>query len=822
MKEKKETIHTKAITALWEHSFNPASNILFFPIRHHSPAFAHHLQRTIDSYRPEIILIEGPDDTNHLIEFIVHEETEPPLAIYYSYADKQGLLADKDAKYTCYYPFLEYSPEYAALKKAKEQNIKTAFIDLPYPAMLVASKDKTSAPGNEKNNYHDDYLLTRSKYIAELCKKEHTRDFNELWEKRFEINGIHQETSVLVKNLLAFCYLARLDTPKEILEQEGCIARERYMASKIKEAAKTYGKVLVVTGGFHTPALAELVKQDIPAPKPPGIKKEHTGAFPLAYSFEESDLLGGYASGMPFPAFYQQVFENITLKRGPGLSLNDAPTFTPFQDAVLSFIIETGSYIRKKEGPTTSGGGSGVSTSDQIEAFNMAGGLKVLRNKMEFGVYELMDGVRAAFIKGETTISTDAPLMYLRKILTGRKIGHICSQADIPPIVADFRKQSRRYKLKRDVSSAQETVLSIYKSRLHEEKSCFFHTLVFLGADFCKMLKGPNFNRRENINLTREVWEYKSHPAVEANLIEVSVYGGTLKEAAAGLIIKQMASPGMDVEAAAVLLLDSFRMGLGSHFQALADMLTTTIADEGSFFAAAGCVNTLGYLFNAMSLTASLYLGDVQRLIGLSWHKATILVRGCASVPDSEEDQVISKLKDMYRLFLQHRDLVEGELFTGALKDLLENRNCNSAVEGATCGLLQGMNHMEETEIVRRAESYFFAAGEVFFKAAAFLKGLLATGRDILLCRKELLTGLDFLVNNLEEDRFLAILPNLRLAFSYFTPTEIQEVGEKVAEKYGLTAKTLLKGQAVNPAEVTLATTLDKEVNARLEGYGLC
>ena len=51
------------IEHLFATSFNMDGQVVYFPVRHHSPACALHLQRTIDSFRPELILIEGPSDS---------------------------------------------------------------------------------------------------------------------------------------------------------------------------------------------------------------------------------------------------------------------------------------------------------------------------------------------------------------------------------------------------------------------------------------------------------------------------------------------------------------------------------------------------------------------------------------------------------------------------------------------------------------------------------------------------------------------------------------------------------------------------------------
>ncbi len=826
------------IDALFRETFDLEGRVVFFPVRHHSPACSFHLEKTIETYNPEIILIEGPDDSQRLVEHIIHPESKPPLAIYYSFADKKGMLGEVDRTYACYYPFLEFSPEYRALKLAAEQGIPTGFIDLPHTRILAAARENAGLRGKRGKNYFDDYLLMRSRYIETLCRKQGVRDFNELWETLYEIDGLYQDTAAFVKNLLAFCYLSRCDYTEDMLAAEGCGARESHMAEHIRRARDRYSRVLVVTGGFHTPGLAQLLQGKDEPDRAPGkvgkkqsldIDQKDVGIFALAYSFEESDLLSGYASGMPHPAFYQEVFANI--RRG---------LERPYRQAVLTFIIRAGRWARNKD--------AGVSTADQIEAFNLARGLTALRGKHEAGVFELKDAVQSAFVKGELTVSSRSPLAYLDTLLTGRRLGKICDAADIPPVVRDFREKAAGFRLKLTGSGEREAVLNIYKSASHREKSHFFHTLAFLETGFCSMVQGPDFRRRRGMNLVREIWTYRFHPAVEGRLIECSVYGGSLAEVAGELVRLRLNEPDMDAEGAALLLIDSLMMGLEGSFELVMGRMKGVIAREGTFFSMASCVYHLSFLVgrgqkkstgtlpNGTAALSVLHspgraigsagmapAGGMSSLFGEAWARAVLLMGACGAVPEVEEDAVIGRLKDLYQVSLGYPGLLDGQLFSDGLSGLVEVRGAsmNSAVEGAACGLLHGLGRMPDQAVIQRARGYFSASGDMFIRAAAFLKGLFATGRDILLCREELLEGLDVLLGALEEERFLQVLPNLRLAFSYFTPGELEGIGKRVAGRYGLEEAGLFRREAVDPNSVALGEGLDGRVKEILASYGL-
>ena len=88
-------------------------------------------------------------------------------------------------------------------------------------------------------------------------------------EKLFEIQDQYTDTLTFIKNMVTMCYFSRVDYPEELLMEEANTARENYMAQNILNYKKEYKRILVVTGGFHTTALMELIKsQQIQERKP--------------------------------------------------------------------------------------------------------------------------------------------------------------------------------------------------------------------------------------------------------------------------------------------------------------------------------------------------------------------------------------------------------------------------------------------------------------------------------------------------------------------------------------------------------------------------
>ncbi|NRU74517.1 DUF5682 family protein [Clostridium beijerinckii] len=99
------------------------------------------------------------------------------------------------------------------------------------------------------------------------------------------------------------------------------------------------------------------------------------------------------------------------------------------------------------------------------------------------------------------------------------------------------------------------------------------------------------------------------------------------------------------------------------------------------------------------------------------------------------------------------------------MKLLINKKNLNSAVEGASLGILYGLNSINSKEVTDKAMQYLYGTGEKLMKSGSFLKGLFSTAKDLLLIEEDLLNGIDSFMRNIEEEQFMVLLPDLRFSF---------------------------------------------------------
>ncbi|MDI2129631.1 DUF5682 family protein [Yinghuangia seranimata] len=381
----------------------------FLGVRHHSPACARLVARAIDELRPAYVLVEGPADMNgRLDELLLGHEL--PVAVFSHYRDTERVFSS-------WTPLCDYSPEWVALYRGRQAGAETLFIDLPaWHAAFTAE--------NRANRYAD----AEARYaeaMARLFDRFEVGDSDALWDRLFEA----APDDGLAERLNAYFALMRGDTEAE----DGDRAREEYMAAWVREAVSRAGDrhVLVVTGGFHQPALRALASASAtnkgwPAvPEPPA--DAIGGSFLVPYSFARLDSFTGYQSGMPSPAFYQDVWEHGA--------------------------EEAGKRLAQSVTARLRGRGQPVSTADLIAARTLTDGLAALRGNATPTRTDVLDALATTLISD----ALDQPLPWTRRgpLLpgahpavvemvatgTGERTGSLHPDTPVPPLVVDVEER---------------------------------------------------------------------------------------------------------------------------------------------------------------------------------------------------------------------------------------------------------------------------------------------------------------------------------------------------------------------------------------------
>ena len=790
----------------FEISFNESQNktikenIKFFPVRHHSPACAFHLKKIIDEFKPETILIEGPSDANFLMEYMIDENTTAPFCIYSSYIDKSK------EKCRSYYPFLDYSPEFVAIKKSHELKINCSFIDMPFGSIIENSENNINKKpisiydkDNNKFNVND--------YTSRLTKKAGLRSFAELWERDFEINGILKNSEDFIKNVFALGYYMRLIESEDIETKN----REYFMAKNIKECIdKKIDRILVITGSFHVNGIIDKLKDfeniEREFNKLKKYNIQNSSNYLIPYSFEEADQRKGYIAGIEYPAFYNNIWKK----------LNEDLIENAYTETVKSFIVKAASINRDYYN---------INIPDCINAYYMAINLAKLRGKNNAGVYELIDAVKSAFVKGEISLENTGNIELIMKLLSGIANGKVSSKSIVPPVVLDFRNLCKTHRIRIDKTETTESTLDIIKDKNHFEKSKFFHKMRFLDIGFCKLIKGPDYIEKTDKNLAREIWKYKYNSQVEALLIDKSVYGTSVEELCLNFIKDKLKSR-LNGEEISKLIIESTVMGLYNFLIDNYNEIENIILSDNDFISLCKALDNFSYLINIEKINGNINkdrenifsnVDIISKIKSLSKLGFILAAQNMESIKNLDEENALKYsvyIKNLFIYTLENEDLDCREIFYGSIDSMTQNTFGSSHIYAVCLSIKYKSGKIDAKEFASIISNFLETAETE--SIAYFLNGIFLIARDILFINNDLINEIDKIVKNIEENKFMEILPNLRFAFTNLTPTETERLSLIIAKLYKTKESNT---ESISKEEIQRAKIIDKKIAEEMSRY---
>ena len=772
--------------------------IFFVPVRHHSPACAFALRALLREIRPAAVLIEGPDDLGALLPLLQHAQTRAPVA-WLCQSTREVPVDDPDPEVdartrtesrTSFFPFCDYSPEWIAVREGAALGARLGLIDLPWADKAWhRSESDDEEEGDARGaarSLMEERHFAHSRYLGAMASQLGCADPQELWDRLFELRATAAlcDWRAFFGDVFSWCAMARLDYEPEVLEAELSLPRERHMAAHIRRwRNEVEGPIVVVTGGFHTLELVEQWREAKPS-KAPAAREAPAGAWLIRYSFERLDALNGYASGMPSPGYYQQVWERL-----------DAGETDPFTAVALDSLARFARQTREQDQADA------VSTALVQAAAAQAMRLAALRGNAGPGRQDLLDAIRSCFIKGAIDEGTRGFTADLRSFLSGTRIGDVPPSAGSPPLIEDARRLARQAGVRLDDSTARVARLDLYRRPSHRERSRFFHAMAYLDAGLGTWLAGPDFLGNSRLHLLFEEWRAAWSPLVEARLIELAADGASVEAVCMARLQKEEDAlsgqgRGRSASAAVALLLRACLVGLQSRLPQLLSMLSTHLDEDASLGSVVDCGHRLVTLWRAREPLGVQQHPQLLGLLERVWPAALFLLPdagACAEEGEAGAVKQMLSLRELGRLLASLQgeqgqardDAIDLGLLRAQLERFASGAQAAPGVAGAASALLYLDGHWDEQAldtVVRQR----FGPGAQPREAVRFLNGVMAAAPELLLRLPALLEGLDGLVQAWDAEAFIAHLPDLRQAFTRLKPQETSDLAGRVAALHGM------------------------------------
>lgn len=751
--------------------------LIVFPVRHHSPACAWQLSRLFEQLTPSVVLVEGPRSFTPLIPLLVHSEARMPLAVY-TYAVQNTQDDATPRRRAAYYPFCSHSPEFVALAAAHAREIPTRFIDLDFSEQCLIEIEQED---REAESLLDERRYQRSRYLSALAQQLGCRDHEELWEHLFEVSATTRGLQKQVTDIAAYCHLARVECTTEELTKDGTLQREAEMAWHIQQALNERkaddGPVLVVIGGFHAVAMPQLLANPIQRHSiSRGAISDESSAL-IRYSYDRLDRLNGYSAGMTSPAWQQLLWER-TLKYGKtGMDASKRVR----QEAALTILFDIAIELRERHGIA-------LPMPTLVAAYEHALQLAALRCRPAPVRDDVLDAVTSCFVKGDADADGLLVLAVAHRILSGQAMGKVPPGAGTPPLVKDFEYRARRQRLKIDDSQPRRMVLDIYRRPEHRLTSRLLHGLTLLKVPLAVRRAGPDFVGGTGLDRLQEHWEYTYSAATEAALVEASVYGVTVPLAVANRFCAQIdqSVPGSerhDARTAAAFLMQACVLGLHDYLPRVIANLREAIGNDAAFESVVSAASSVGILWESREPLEARDLTEVPHLLQSAYERAIYLGSNLHGVTGEGNEllQALSRLREL--LVSTAGRSLDANLYWDLVTRLSMAHDA-ALIRGASTGLLYSAGRMSEAEVSTILNGHLNGLIQPR-DAISFLRGLLYTAREAAWQQPDLLGVLDKLLQDLDDDAFVATLPELRLAFAEMTPKETDRIAEAVAQLHG-------------------------------------
>ena len=793
------------------------SGVHLVPIRHHSPACALALSALLEEVRPAVVLIEGPAEYTALLPALQDPDTVPPVAVL--------SLVDRTASY---YPLAEFSPEWVALRWAGEHDAEAAFIDRA-PGPLDDGADGAAA-----RTLQAEYHLARSTALDALARRLGCRDHDEVWEQLFEDRGSADIRAWpdFFADTLAWSALARLDAEREVLDADGTHAREAVMAAALRRRLKETadgggGPLVVVTGAFHTPALLDALDA---APEAAWLPEPETRTRPvpeswlIRYDYARLDSLGGYGAGMPSPGLWQRAWRART-GAGPGRSAARTPTGA--RGFATAVVLDVVTALRERGEP--------LGTAQVRATVEQALGLAALRGRAWPGRTDILDALTSCLVKDDTGLSGNLGAA-VAAVFAGSAPGRVPPGTAAPPLVAEVRERLTALRFTLDDAVERRVSLDTARRPRHRRRRELLARLRFAGVGLARQVGGADLVAGTGLGQLVEEWAYAWTPQAEAALVRAAQEAPTLDLLVATRLAERLSGESSAGDLAEVLT-ELAVMGMGEAAAQVCDALETAVSDLSDLAELAGVLHRLAALVEGsgrLSLDGAGSAGSavphLRSMLGRGTATAARLVAELVGLKDDEAAKAVDALIAVRDLLVRLAGADGGtapgfadagrEAVLREIDVLRRARAAAPVLVGCATGIASTTGSLSRQEVADAVVAHL-SPGADPAALADFLVGLVRAAPDAVPRAPDTLRAVTRTLTDLDEPGFLAILPDLRRAFTTLRPTETHRLAEQVAALAGADASQIDVVWNVDPAQAALGQRIEQDLVASLVRDGL-
>jgi hypothetical protein len=751
------------------------TSLHIFGIRHHGPGSARSVQAALEALQPDVVLVEGPPDAHEVLPLLAHEQMQPPVALL--------IYAPEQPQQAVYYPFVEYSPEWQAIRYALDGKIPVRFMDLPIthqmkivPPLddkaLQEMQEKTEPVVPEEKADDQSTSITETplddseeepaipaidprrdplRWIAEAAGyNDSERWWEDMVEHRADTSDVFAAILEAMTALREEVEKWEIDNPAvdhfgldPVVEKQ----REAWMRQSIRAAQKEgFQKIAVVCGAWHAPALQSTLndkkgaKEDAALLK--GLSKTKVAATWVPWTNGRMCTASGYGAGIESPGWYSHLWNSRDLV---------APRW----------LAKVASLLREQD--------LDASSAHVIEAVRLAEALASMRGRPLPGLPELNEAVQSILCFGN-----DIPLRLIRdKLIVGEALGTVPEEAPSVPLQQDLAREQKRLRL---APEATQKVLDLDLRKPNDlNRSYLLHRLNLIGVPWGAIERSGGGK-----GTFHELWRVQWQPEFAVRLIEAGIWGNTVSEATTART-RDLADKATDLPPLTTLLDSVLLANLPAASEHVMQRLES----------AAATTSDVTHLMDALPpLSQVLRYGNVRQtdnqmvahiVDGLVARICIGVLPATSSLNDEAAQSMLEKINAVTTAIALNQQAEHTQSWHNTLRELASRTTLHGLLAGRSVRILLDAGALETVDAARRMSLALSTADDPA-QAAAWVEGFLKGSAAFLLHDERLWQVLDDWVTDLNPETFEQLLPLLRRTFSTFSPPERRQMGERVKQ----------------------------------------
>jgi hypothetical protein len=732
----------------------PAPTI--FGIRHHGPGSARSLCRALHEMQPDAILVEGPPDAEGVLPLLTYADMQPPVALLI-------YVPDQPQHFT-FYPFAVFSPEWQALHYGLSKGIPVRFMDLPQAHRLGRDEPEPAAetePGEDLPQPEEDAreapegaadepdlppldgeMNPAEDPLGALAQVAGYSDGERWWEHMVE----HRQdgTDLFAAILEAMTALREELPPSDDPLQE---QREAAMRQAIRAAQKEgFQRIAVVCGAWHAPALAHMPPEKDDKARLKGLPKVKTQATWVPWTYNRLSYYSGYGAGIESPGWYHHLW-------------------THADSVIIRWMTRVARLLRGED--------LDASSAHVIEAVRLAEALAALRGHPLPGLPELNEATQTVFCFG-----SDVQMgLIAEQLIISDTMGAVPTATPTIPLQRDLEREQKRLRLPAGKTYGHNSPLQLDLRKPNDlGRSHLLHRLNLLGIPWGETIRTSGRKK----GTFHEDWLVQWQPEYAINLIEVSIWGNTVRDAASAIACYH-ADHAPDLPTLTDLV---SRVLLADLPDAIGHLMHRLQAE-------AALASDVAHLMEALPPLANvLRYGSVRKIDasmvghvvdGLVVRVCVGLPLACASLDDEAAAAMFRRIIAFHGAVALLQNDEHRTAWHAVLQRMTDLPNVHGLISGRCCRLLLDGQAMSANETARRMGLALSRASDPP-QAAAWIEGFLAGSGLVLLHDDMLWNVLDSWLMSLNSETFTALLPLLRRTFATFSTPERRQMGERVRE----------------------------------------